>query len=82
MVNSGGIFGMSCSSTDYLPCLSAAAYVATGGGGACADTAGNWANKKCPKKKRKGKCHKKKVKKNCKATCALCGAYGSPYGRA
>jgi hypothetical protein len=35
------------------------------------DTPGKWANRKCAKKVRKGKCHKKKVRKNCNRSCGL-----------
>ena len=35
------------------------------------DTPGKWANRKCAKKVRKGKCNKKKVRKNCNRSCGL-----------
>ena len=40
--------------------------------GACADTPGKWADKKCNRKLRKGKCRKRLVSRNCQKTCSLC----------
>ena len=52
---------------DHTPCNpDASTYVA------CADTPGKWADKKCGKKLRKGKCRKRSVKANCQKTCGLC----------
>jgi len=39
---------------------------------ACNDEPGIWANKKCARKLRKGKCHKKRPQKKCAKTCAGC----------
>jgi len=44
-------------------------------GGLCEDRSGKWADRKCQKKLRKGKCRKKKVKDNCKLTCNNCFGY-------
>ena len=57
---------------DHSPCLTSS--------GMCADTAGQWANKKCAKKKMKGKCHKKRVQRHCGLTCGHCRRDAEPWG--
>lgn len=38
----------------------------------CEDTAGRWADGKCARKLRKGKCHKRKPMRHCGLTCGTC----------
>lgn len=41
-------------------------------GNLCVDSRGKWADKKCAKKRRKGKCHKRKIQSKCPFTCDQC----------
>lgn len=53
---------------DHSPCLGSS----PAGAVFCEDDPGRWATKKCPRKKRKGKCNRKKVRQRCRLTCNAC----------
>ena len=59
---------------DHTPCLHNEHSALTGvhASAGCRDQPGVWANKKCAKKARKGKCAKRKVLKKCAITCGSC----------
>ena len=57
--------------SDHTPCVNVIAGITAPG--ACADTPGRWARRKCAKKQAKGKCRKRRVGFiNCRATCRTC----------
>ena len=59
--------------TDHSPCYVEGGY-SNINGSPCEDEAGRWRDKKCAKKKTKGKCWKKRVRKKCPVTCGMCSA--------
>jgi len=62
---------MSCNS-DHQAC-----HVSNPGAGVCADRPGRWAQRKCVKKRSRGKCRKRRIGLNyCRLTCGLCNTAG------
>jgi len=57
--------GPNCPGNDFSQC-------AWSGVTQCNDEAGIWKDKKCAKKKRKGKCRKQRVLEKCRLTCGGC----------